>query len=141
MRPASSVPSLGQGAHLDDVLHAGPQAGLDRGDLAAFQQVAEARLGRLDGRLVELAALEQVDVLAADRRELVAQVLAPLQVPAQQERRRQQHRQQHGQDDHQREVAMGPRPSVPDSPVAAGPQSADSRPVPALTQSRTWPSP
>ena len=63
---------LGQGAHLHDVLHAGPQAGLDGVDLAAFEQVAEAGLGRLDGRLAELAALEQVDVLPGDRRQLVA---------------------------------------------------------------------
>ena len=83
---------LGQGAHLDDVLHPGAQTGLDGGDLAAFQQIAEAGLGRLHRRLAELAALEQVDVLPADRRQLVAQQLPPSPVADQQkERRRHQH--------------------------------------------------
>ena len=91
---------LGQGADLDDVLHAGPQAGLDGLDLAALEQVAEAGLGRFDGGLAELAALEQVDVLPADRRQFVAWVLAPMQVPAEQEGRRHQHRQQHGQQEY-----------------------------------------
>ncbi len=76
---------LGQGADLDDVLHAGAQAGLDGRHFAAFQQIAEARLGRFDGRLVELAALEQVDVLPADRRQFVVEILPAMQVPGQQE--------------------------------------------------------
>ena len=67
---------LGQGANLDDVVHPGAQAGLDGADLAALQQIAEAGLGRLDGRLAELAALEEVDVLPADRRQFLAEKLA-----------------------------------------------------------------
>ena len=38
---------LGQGPDLNDVVHARAQTGLDGLDVAALQQVAEARLGRL----------------------------------------------------------------------------------------------
>ena len=64
-----------------------PKALLDRVHLAALQQVAEARLGRLDGGLVELAALEQVDVLAADRRQFLAQLRLAVPPGQQQDRR------------------------------------------------------
>ena len=89
---------FGQGAHLHDVLHAGAQAGLDGLDLAALQQIAEARLGRFDRRLAELAALEQVDVLPADRRQFVAQHVLPMppgQAGTGPAAARQQHEQEH----------------------------------------------
>ena len=63
---------LGQGADMNDVMHAGPQAGFDRRQLAALQQFAKAGFCRFHRRFVELAALEQVDVLARHRRKLIA---------------------------------------------------------------------
>src|SRR5258708_6572880 len=53
---------FGKRTHLDHVLYTWPQAGLDGGYFAAFQQVAEACLDRFHGSLVELTPLEQVDV-------------------------------------------------------------------------------
>ena len=85
---------LGQGADVDDVVHAGPQAGLDRGQLAALQEFAQLRLGGLQHRLVQLAALEQVDVLTGDGREFLAEGAAARGVPAEQERGGQRHRHQ-----------------------------------------------
>ena len=51
-----------EGADVDDVMNPRPHAAFDGVHLATLQQGAEAGLGRLDGRLVELAALEQFDM-------------------------------------------------------------------------------
>ena len=64
---------FGQGPNLDDVLHARTEAGLDSLHLAALQQFAETDLDRLHGGLAELTSLKQVDVLAADRRQIFVQ--------------------------------------------------------------------
>ena len=92
---------LRERAHLDHVVHAGPQARLDSVYLPPLQQVAEAGLGRFDRRFTQLAALEKVDVLPADGGKLVAQVLALVQVPAKQESGSHQDRQQHAHDEDQ----------------------------------------
>ena len=92
---------FGQRADLDDVLHPGPQARLDRFHFAAFEQIAEAALGRLDGRFVELKALIKVDVLPADRRQFFAQHLPTAPMADQDKKGRgHQHRQNDDQDHH-----------------------------------------
>ena len=82
---------LGQGAHLKDVVHSGPQTGFDPGRFAAFEKVAETGPKAGDDGLVELSALKEFDVLPAHDRKLGPDRLLSVQVPAEQKRRGQQH--------------------------------------------------
>jgi hypothetical protein len=102
---------LGQGADLHHVLHPRAQAGLDGRQLAALQQVAEAGLGRVEQRLAELPALEQVDVLPRDGGQFLPAGRPPVEVPPQQEGGRRQHRHDH-RHDHDRYQVHGVHPSV-----------------------------
>src|SRR5205814_5224362 len=91
---------LGKCADLDDELRAGAQARLSGFHLAALEERTKACLGGLDGFLVEVSALEEVDVLARDGRDLVGAFLAALEETAEQECRCEHHRQQHGNQDY-----------------------------------------
>ena len=71
-------------------MSAGSKAGLDGIELAAFEQQAKAGLGGFHGRLAELAALEQIDVLARDRREFILRIAAARPISAQQKAGRHQ---------------------------------------------------
>src|SRR5262249_55036645 len=71
-----------QSPHLDHVMRSRPQTGLHGFHLAALKQYPEAILGRFHGRLVELAALEKVDMLARHRGQVIVKVLTAMQMPA-----------------------------------------------------------
>ena len=90
---------LGEGPHLDDVLHPGSHARFHRRHFAPFEQIAEAGLGRFDRSLVDLPALEKLDVLPADRRKFVLAERPAIKMPSENEHGRHRHGQQHGQDD------------------------------------------
>lgn len=92
---------FGQGADMEEELRAGSQTRRNFFVLAAFEHAAEAALGRLDGLLVHLPGLEDLEVLPDHGREARRRLPPRVQGPAQQESQhdeRRQHEQQ-GDDD------------------------------------------
>jgi hypothetical protein len=59
-------------------MHPWTKAGLNASQLTLFEEGAVASLGSFDDRLVELAPLKKVDVLASNGRKLIAKILAAM---------------------------------------------------------------